>query len=261
MGALARSLPVMVVGLLLFTILISAAFSNEMEEEEEQQMLDPRQVRFSFGLGKRSSPPLRPDVAKLLATMKAWGYSGPHGLFKRGKDFNSENPNDVARLLANIKAWGYGGPHGLFKRGREFDSEDPNDVARLLANIKAWGYASPHGLFKRGKDLAEDYQNEEIMQLLEEVGEKLRQIGQKSKRISEDEMGKRQPYGFGLGKRAAPAYDFGLGKRDFDPEAPPMMLMKRETKRRSPQSDNWALKKRFAFGLGKRAPYGFGLGK
>merc|ERR1711963_1032196 len=215
MGALARSLPVMVVGLLLFTILISAAFSNEMEEEEEQ-MLDPRQVRFSFGLGKRSSPPLRPDVAKLLATMKAWGYSGPHGLFKRGKDFNSENPNDVARLLANIKAW---------------------------------GYASPHGLFKRGKDLAEDYQNEEILQLLEEVGEKLRQIGQKSKRISEDEMGKRQPYGF------------GLGKRDFDPEAPAMVLMKRETKRRSPQLDSWALKKRFAFGLGKRAPYGFGLGK
>jgi len=212
------------VGLLLFTILISAAFSNEMEEEEEQ-MLDPR---FSFGLGKRSSPPLRPDVAKLLATMKAWGYSGPHGLFKRGKDFNSENPHDVARLLANIKAW---------------------------------GYASPHGLFKRGKDLGEDYQNEEIMQLLEEVGEKLRQIGQKSKRISEDEMGKRQPYGFGLGKRAAPAYDFGLGKRDFDPEAPAMVLMKRETKRRSPQLDNWALKKRFAFGLGKRAPYGFGLGK
>merc|ERR1711936_634439 len=158
MGALARSLPVMVVGLLLFTILISAAFSNEMEEEEEQQMLDPRQVRFSFGLGKRSSPPLRPDVAKLLATMKAWGY------------------------------------------------------------------ASPHGLFKRGKDLAEDYQNEEIMQLLEEVGEKLRQIGQKSKRISEDEMGKRHAYGF------------GLGKRDFDPEAPPMVLMKRETKRRAPQS-------------------------
>merc|ERR1711963_302429 len=215
MGALARSLPVMVVGLLLFTILISAAFSNEMEEEEEQ-MLDPRQVRFSFGLGKRSSPPLRPDVAKLLATMKAWGYSGPHGLFKRGKDFNSENPNDVARLLANIKAW---------------------------------GYASPHGLFKRGKDLAEDYQNEEILQLLEEVGEKLRQIGQKSKRISEDEMGKRQPYGFGLGKRAV------------DPEAPAMVLMKKETKRRSPQLDNWALKKRFAFGLGKRAPYGFGLGK
>ena len=34
---------------------------------------------------------------------QAWGYSGPHGLFKRGKDFNSENPNDVARLLANIK--------------------------------------------------------------------------------------------------------------------------------------------------------------
>ena len=34
---------------------------------------------------------------------KAWGYSGPHGLFKRGKDLNNDDPNDVARLLANIK--------------------------------------------------------------------------------------------------------------------------------------------------------------
>ena len=43
----------------------------------------------------------------------------------------------------------------------------------MMCLFKAWGYASPHGLFKRGKDLAEDYQNEEIMQLLEEVGEQL----------------------------------------------------------------------------------------
>ena len=34
---------------------------------------------------------------------QACGYSGPHGLFKRGRDFNSDNPNDVVRLLANIK--------------------------------------------------------------------------------------------------------------------------------------------------------------
>ena len=33
---------------------------------------------------------------------KAWGYSGPHGLFKRGKD--NEDPNEqMAKLLANIK--------------------------------------------------------------------------------------------------------------------------------------------------------------
>merc|ERR1711953_832850 len=189
-----HSLSEMVVGVVLLSLLVSAGLSNELGEEDDEVMIDPRQVRFSFGLGKRSSPPLRPDVARLLATIKAWGYSGPHGLFKRAKDPSEEDPN------------------------------------------------------------------EDILELLDEVEAKLMHMGQKSKRITDEEMGKRQPYGFGLGKRAAPAYDFGLGKRDFDPEAP-VMLMKRETKRRSPQSDNWALKKRFAFGLGKRAPYGFGLGK
>merc|ERR1712088_196589 len=141
--------PEMVVDVVLLTLLISTVLPNEMEEEEDEQMIDPRQVRFSFGLGKRSAPPLRPDVARLLATIKAWGYSGPHGLSKRGKDLNDEDPDD------------------------------------------------------------------EINQLLEEVEEKLMQMGaRKSKRLSEEEMGKRQPYGFGLGKRAN--YDFGLGKRDLD---------------------------------------------
>merc|ERR1711971_747548 len=157
-------------------------------EEEDEQMIDPR---FSFGLGKRSpAPPLRPDVARLLANIKAWGYSGPHGLFKRGKDLNDQDPD------------------------------------------------------------------EGINQLLEEVGERLMQMGRKSKRITEDEMGKRQPYGFGLGKRSpAPSYDFGLGKRDLDNyDTAEPVKMKRQVQ------PSW-LRKRFAFGLGKRAPYGFGLGK
>ena len=42
----------------------------------------------------------------------------------------------ILKKVYPTKAWGYGGPHGLCKRGREFDSEDLNDVARLLANIK-----------------------------------------------------------------------------------------------------------------------------
>merc|ERR1711936_1218037 len=185
-----HSLPEMVVGVVLLTLLVSTAL------------------------------PMRPDVARLLATIKAWGYSGPHGLFKRGKD--NDDPNDVARLLANIKAWGYSGPHGLFKRGKDSNDEDPD---------------------------------EEITRLLEEVGEKLMQMGsRKSKRLSEEEMGKRQPYGFGLGKRAALNYDFGLGKRDLDNFDPEPAKIKRQTQ------PSW-LKKRFAFGLGKRAPYGFGLGK
>merc|ERR1712083_971553 len=190
-----HSLPEMVVGVVLLTLLVSTALSNELEEEEDEQMIDPRQVRFSFGLGKRSAPPLRPDMARLLATIKAWGYSGPHGLFKRGKDLPNDDPNDVARLLANIKAWGYSGPHGLSKRGKDLNDDDPDD---------------------------------EINQLLEEVGEKLMQMGRKSKRISEEEMGKRQPYGFGLGKR-------DLDNYDVEP-----LKMKRQVQ------PSW-LRKRFAF--------------
>ena len=51
--------------------------------------------------------------------------------------------------------------------------------------------------------LATLFENKQEFDLfsVSQVGEKLRQIGQKSKRISEDEMGKRQPYGFGLGRR------------------------------------------------------------
>ena len=55
-----------------------------------------------------------------------------------------------------------------------------------------------------------------------------------------------------VGKRAN--YDFGLGKRDLEPEHVKMNFMKRQ------KAPSW-LRKRFSFGLGKRAPYGFGLGK
>ena len=57
-----------------------------------------------------------------------------------------------------------------------------------------------------------------------------------------------------VGKRAAPNYDFGLGKRDLDNFEREPLKMKRQVE------PSW-LRKRFAFGLGKRAPYGFGLGK
>merc|ERR1711860_477617 len=55
---------------------------------------------------------------------------------------------------------------------------------------------------------------------------------------------KRDPYAFGLGKRASDMYSFGLGKKE-DPYA--FGLGKRA--------------ERYAFGLGKRDPYAFGLGK
>merc|ERR1712127_1037383 len=58
-------------------------------------------------------------------------------------------------------------------------------------------------------------------------------------------LNKRDPYAFGLGKRANGAeYSFGLGKKR-DPYA--FGLGKRAD--------------RYAFGLGKRDPYAFGLGK
>merc|ERR1711963_596193 len=55
---------------------------------------------------------------------------------------------------------------------------------------------------------------------------------------------KRDPYAFGLGKRSGNDYAFGMGKKD-DPYA--FGLGKRAD--------------RYAFGLGKRDPYAFGLGK
>merc|ERR1711997_273150 len=57
-------------------------------------------------------------------------------------------------------------------------------------------------------------------------------------------LNKRDPYAFGLGKRANSDYAFGMGKKD-DPYA--FGLGKRAD--------------RYAFGLGKRDPYAFGLGK
>jgi len=74
---------------------------------------------------------------------------------------------------------------------------------------------------------------------------------------------KRDPYAFGLGKRAND-YAFGMGKKD-DPYAfglgkradrpPPMCYFLIGA------DDYEACKERYAFGLGKRDPYAFGLGK
>ena len=50
---------------------------------------------------------------------------------------------------------------------------------------------------------------------------------------SDEELEKRNPYSFGLGKRGGEPYSFGMGRK------------------RDP----------YAFGLGKRDPYAFGLGK
>jgi len=77
---------------------------------------------------------------------------------------------------------------------------------------------------------------------------------------------KRDPYAFGLGKRADSDYAFGMGKKD-DPYA--FGLGKRADRQPPPMCyflikagyDVEECKERYAFGLGKRDPYAFGLGK
>jgi len=75
---------------------------------------------------------------------------------------------------------------------------------------------------------------------------------------------KRDPYAFGLGKRADSDYAFGMGKKD-DPYA--FGLGKRADRyafglgKRDPYAFGLGKRDPYAFGLGKRDPYAFGLGK
>merc|ERR1711934_979709 len=78
-------------------------------------------------------------------------------------------------------------------------------------------------------------------------------------------LNKRDPYAFGLGKRANGAeYSFGLGKKR-DPYA--FGLGKRADRyafglgKRDPYAFGLGKRDPYAFGLGKREPYAFGLGK
>jgi len=85
------------------------------------------------------------------------------------------------------------------------------------------------------------------------------------KRANEYSFGlgrKRDPYAFGLGKRAD-NYAFGMGKKD-DPYA--FGLGKRDPYafglgKRDPYAFGLGKRDPYAFGLGKRDPYSFGLGK
>ena len=59
-----------------------------------------------------------------------------------------------------------------------------------------------------------------------QVGEKLMQMGsKKSKRLSEEEMGKRQPYGFGLGRAPAIFTFISVGKGRFSFVTPHIFTM------------------------------------
>ena len=193
----------------------------------------PFTYRFSFGLGKRSVVPSfgEDKLEDLISQMKMWGRIVPNGLFKkRDREVNQEK---LTSILAQLKLWGLYGPHGLFKRGEGSPSLGLN---RLYSNIGKWGLAGPHGLFKKRKmDDENMYKDEENIQVK-----------------------KRGTYSFGLGKRnVVPVkttkdsqYNYSLGKRNHL------------------DSGSWNKRgSHYSFGLGKRTfmgkrnPYGFGLGK
>lgn len=80
---------------------------------------------------------------------------------------------------------------------------------------------------------------------------------------SDDELEKRNPYSFGLGKRGGEPYSFGMGRKR-DPYA--FGLGKRDPYafglgKRNPYSFGLGKRDPYSFGLGKRDPYSFGLGK
>ena len=59
-------------------------------------------------------------MSDTLSITKAWGYSGPHGLFKRGKDSTDEDPEEeITRLLEEVTAQGRCQPDILSLHRRE----------------------------------------------------------------------------------------------------------------------------------------------
>merc|ERR1712142_125500 len=223
--------------------LASITCSAEVLSEEDfiqDGVFSKRPQRFSFGLGKRAvNPDLSPqDLSEMMAQMKGWGMSGPHGLFKRSVEQSSE---DMEELLA-LKPWGASHPHGLFKRS---DSPSQEDLENLLSRLRGWGAVGPHGLFKRGDgssqtDLETLYRNMGRWGLSGPHG-----LFKRSQETDLEQFIKRGAYSFGLGKRSGNhgkrgQYNFGLGKRG---------------------QYSFGLGKRPNFGMGKRDPYGFGLGK
>ena len=90
--------------------------------------------RYSFGLGKRSQPPLRDSDLYML--LSRWS------LGKR-----SHLPLTDPQLNMLLSKWGMGGPHGLFKRKIQPPYGAIDDEA--IKNFGWWGLSGPHGLFKR----------------------------------------------------------------------------------------------------------------
>jgi len=101
----------------LVTIVLISSLSSinaygEFEDLHDDDLYQ-RPQRFSFGLGKRSTPELSPELKQMLAR---WGMGGPHGLFKRNFQYQDFGDGDFNRDLKSLGWWGLSGPHGLFKR-------------------------------------------------------------------------------------------------------------------------------------------------
>merc|ERR1712130_131903 len=74
--------------------LYSVVVSTNMEGENADNIFNVRPQRFSFGLGKRAGPTAAikdKRLHELLVRINKWGFSGPHGLFKRSNSVEFGN--------------------------------------------------------------------------------------------------------------------------------------------------------------------------
>jgi len=184
-------------GLFLAALIAISVETSQQHENDDSLDYNGRDPRFSFGLGKRAAAPRhRSDVAKLLATIKGWGYAGPHGLFKRS------SVSSLRQLLDSMRTH-------IFKRspGPQEEELSGADLAELRELEELLEELCRGGLeswdIKRGAERLEALEAGEEQEQEEQEGRSKRSIA---------ELDGKKPYGFGLGKRTK-TYGFGLGKR------------------------------------------------
>jgi len=145
-------------------------------------------------------------------------------------------------------------PKELYSFGIGKRSISEQDLERMMLETQA-------------KDEAQQHNNENEHSMLTSSSSDKRDpyafgLGKRANEYSFGLGRKRDPYAFGLGKRAD-NYAFGMGKKD-DPYA--FGLGKRDPYafglgKRDPYAFGLGKRDPYAFGLGKRDPYSFGLGK
>merc|ERR1711997_119390 len=101
----------------LFLSLFSLVTSMDMEGENDDDIFNVRPQRFSFGLGKRGSPTAAMKdkrLHELLVRINKWGFSGPHGLFKRSNSMEFGNQYEKRTFWEHLLK---GIDEPIFKRG------------------------------------------------------------------------------------------------------------------------------------------------